>query len=301
MAKKLLLLTTERENWAPKELVKKAEEAGYDVEVIDPEDNTKLLEYCVYFTYYLGNLLPPFYIGSTAMKRLKKGYRGSVNSVKYKAIWKDELKNHPELFKSFIISQHSDRQEATIAENNIQVELNVTKNAQFINMRCATIDGIFGFSGEKHFNYGQNIHTSEILAKMGRSLSKTMTGKTKETCPRIQKAAITFSNTQKGKTKENCERVRKSAETKKGRTKENHEGTRRGAEVQTGRTKFTHSGLASMARKNRKTNDFQESEIINLYLQGQTPKDIYSTYGIVNNLGEFVINRVIRDYNEGFK
>lgn len=36
--KKLLLLTTERENWAPKELVKKAEEAGYDVEVIDPEE-----------------------------------------------------------------------------------------------------------------------------------------------------------------------------------------------------------------------------------------------------------------------
>lgn len=38
MAKKLLLLTTERHNWAPKELVKKAEEAGYDVEVIDPEE-----------------------------------------------------------------------------------------------------------------------------------------------------------------------------------------------------------------------------------------------------------------------
>jgi ribosomal protein S6--L-glutamate ligase len=38
MSKKLLLLTTERENWAPKELVKKAEEAGYDVEVIDPEE-----------------------------------------------------------------------------------------------------------------------------------------------------------------------------------------------------------------------------------------------------------------------
>jgi ribosomal protein S6--L-glutamate ligase len=36
--KKLLLLTAEKENWAPKELVKYAEDAGFEVEIIDPEE-----------------------------------------------------------------------------------------------------------------------------------------------------------------------------------------------------------------------------------------------------------------------
>ena len=30
--------------------------------------------YCVYLTIYTGNKLPPFYIGSTSLKKINKGY-----------------------------------------------------------------------------------------------------------------------------------------------------------------------------------------------------------------------------------
>jgi ribosomal protein S6--L-glutamate ligase len=36
--KKLIILTAEKENWAPKELLKKAEAAGFDTEFIDPDE-----------------------------------------------------------------------------------------------------------------------------------------------------------------------------------------------------------------------------------------------------------------------
>lgn len=35
---KLLLLTTEPENWAPKQLIKVAKEKGFDTEIINPQD-----------------------------------------------------------------------------------------------------------------------------------------------------------------------------------------------------------------------------------------------------------------------
>lgn len=38
MSKKLLLLTAEKDNWAPKELVKAAEAAGFTVEIINPDE-----------------------------------------------------------------------------------------------------------------------------------------------------------------------------------------------------------------------------------------------------------------------
>ena len=57
------------------------------------------LIYCTYLTVYTGNKLPPFYIGSTSVDNISKGYRGSVLSKNYKSIWKQELHSHPDLFK----------------------------------------------------------------------------------------------------------------------------------------------------------------------------------------------------------
>ena len=38
MAKKLLLLSAEQENWAPKKIAQAAQDAGFEVEEIDPND-----------------------------------------------------------------------------------------------------------------------------------------------------------------------------------------------------------------------------------------------------------------------
>ena len=62
--------------------------------------------YCVYLTKYTGNKLPSYYIGSTSLKRIENGYRGSVSSKEYKNIWKSELIDNPHLFEIEIISKH---------------------------------------------------------------------------------------------------------------------------------------------------------------------------------------------------
>ena len=71
-------------------------------------------QFCVYHTTYSGDLMPQNYIGSSSVDRiLNKNYRGSVTSKRYKSIWKSELKLHPELFTTVIISYHNTRQDAT--------------------------------------------------------------------------------------------------------------------------------------------------------------------------------------------
>lgn len=59
--------------------------------------------YCVYFTVYKGNRLPPFYIGSAPVSKINRGYRGSASSAQWGKIWKSELKENPHLFVTFII------------------------------------------------------------------------------------------------------------------------------------------------------------------------------------------------------
>jgi hypothetical protein len=39
--------------------------------------------FCVYVTFYRGNKLPPFYIGSTYLENMNRGYKGSPRSKKY--------------------------------------------------------------------------------------------------------------------------------------------------------------------------------------------------------------------------
>ena len=90
--------------------------------------------YCTYLTVYTGNKLPPFYIGSTSIDNINKGYRGSVQSKQYKSIWKQELKAHPELFKTIILTRHSTKQDSMIREEHIQKHLNVINNPLYINL-----------------------------------------------------------------------------------------------------------------------------------------------------------------------
>lgn len=116
--------------------------------------------YCVYLTIYKGNNLPPFYIGSTSIERIKKGYKGSVLSEEYKNIWKNENKKYPHLFKTIIIKIFKTRKEAYEKEAKIHRQLNVNKNPLYVNKALANPNGYFGggFYGKKH--------TKEELEKM---------------------------------------------------------------------------------------------------------------------------------------
>lgn len=99
--------------------------------------------FCTYLTIYKGNQLPPFYIGSTYVERIKHGYRGSVSSIEYKNIWKRELKNHPELFKTIILTYHLTRGEATEKEAQFQKQLKVISNPLYMNKVIIDRNGVW--------------------------------------------------------------------------------------------------------------------------------------------------------------
>lgn len=82
-------------------------------ELIFPIENVNG-HYCVYLTIYRGDKFPPLYIGSTSIKRLNEGYRGSVKSIKYQKLWKQEQKQNPHLFETKILSTYFTREEALI-------------------------------------------------------------------------------------------------------------------------------------------------------------------------------------------
>ena len=102
--------------------------------------------YCVYLTTYRGTHLPMFYIGSSSVERVNNGYKGSVSSIAYKNIWKEELKNNSHLFKTKIISTHVSSNEARSKELELQEKLNVVKSPMYINMSTARVNGFFGNS-----------------------------------------------------------------------------------------------------------------------------------------------------------
>lgn len=106
------------------------------------------MKYCTYLTFYSGNKLPPYYIGSTSIFKIQKGYRGSVISYKYKSIWNSELKHNPHLFKTTILTVHADRQGAFDKELFFQESLRVVTSPLYINMAYARKNGHFGY-GEK--------------------------------------------------------------------------------------------------------------------------------------------------------
>ena len=153
------------------------------------------LIYCTYLTVYTGNKLPPFYIGSTSVDNISKGYRGSVDSKKYKSIWKQELKDHPDLFKTIILTKHETRQEAQDKEIIFHEALSVARNPLYINMAHAN---------GKFFNVGPK--SPETIAKMTgqkrtpetqAKMSATKTGKKREPFSPETKAKLSAAQTGK--------------------------------------------------------------------------------------------------------
>lgn len=135
--------------------------------------------YCVYLTTYSGNKLPPYYIGSTSIKKIENGYKGSVSSLEFKQIWHDEIFAHPEFFQVKILSEHSTRKQAILAELDYQIQYNVVKGNEYINKSLAQPDGFFGMdvSGTNNPMYGRN-RTGE-KHKGGENISAALKAKYK--------------------------------------------------------------------------------------------------------------------------
>jgi len=123
--------------------------------------------FCVYITVYLGNRLPPLYIGSSSINRILKGYRGTVKSKKYKSVWDEELTINPDLFFTRVVSIFETRQEATLDELRLQQLNDVVKSPHFINEAFATVNGFFTMtkSGKDNPMFGRK-HSVESRKKM---------------------------------------------------------------------------------------------------------------------------------------
>jgi hypothetical protein len=95
--------------------------------------------YCIYFTIYRGLKLPPFYIGSTSIKRIQQGYHGSVSSAKWEKIWKTELVERPDLFETIIIPNQfaESAKEIVLLEQKWQKLFDVVNSPLFINQSYA--------------------------------------------------------------------------------------------------------------------------------------------------------------------
>lgn len=114
--------------------------------------------YCVYLIAYNGNKLPKYYVGSSSIKKIQNGYKGSVSSKEWKLLWKFEIKEHPELFNVSIISEHKTRIEALNAELQYQLKHNVVDSKDWINKSLSQPNGFFGMnvSGKNNPMYGKS-------------------------------------------------------------------------------------------------------------------------------------------------
>jgi hypothetical protein len=115
--------------------------------------------------------MPPFYIGSTSVDKIKNGYLGSVCSKKYKKIWEIETKYFKELFDIKIMSYHRTRGEALHDENKIQRKLEVASSEMYINQAYATKNGCFGQTGKNAWNFGKTKYNDESIASQSKKLS----------------------------------------------------------------------------------------------------------------------------------
>lgn len=122
--------------------------------------------FCVYLTIYRGNKLPPFYIGSTSVQNIERGYHGSVTSEKYKKVWNDELRQNAHLFSTKIVGLYKERKQALLREEQLQRTLKVVFSPLYVNQAYANK----GFVGQKHVK--TRAHIDRIRdAKKGKKLS----------------------------------------------------------------------------------------------------------------------------------
>jgi hypothetical protein len=157
-------------------------------------------QYCVYHTTYSGYQLPANYIGSTSVKKINEdSYHGSVKSKSYKSIWLSELKEHPELFKTEIISYHDTRPDATYKELQLQKIFNVVKNPLFINMSYAAPNGFFGMSTKgipKTDEHKKNMRGGKRTEETKKNISVSLTGKKRK--PFTEQTKTNMSVSRKG-------------------------------------------------------------------------------------------------------
>ena len=153
------------------------------------------MEYCVYLVTYKGNKLPPFYIGSTSVKKIQEGYMGSVSSKKYSYLYRKELKANPSLFKIKIISLCKTRRDALHKECKFQKHLDVVNSPMYINQSFASENGYAGMntSGKLNGFFGKK-HKEETLTKLRKPKSCTENYKK----PKSKSHAKNISRAQKG-------------------------------------------------------------------------------------------------------
>lgn len=175
--------------------------------------------YCVYITFYSGNNLPPFYIGSTSIDKIDLGYRGSVQSKRYKKVWREELNKFPQKFKTKILSKHATKEEALLREEAIQRKLKVVENPLYTNLCIA--GKLYAnnkgkiFSAEHKLNISKNHvgmtgrkHREETKNKMSYS---AMGNKNSAGCIHSieTKRKISIKNSGKIRSRECCEMMSK--------------------------------------------------------------------------------------------
>lgn len=140
------------------------------------------MQYCVYITTYKGDLLPQRYIGSSSVKRVQSGYRGSVRSRRWRKLWEDQMSSHPDLFSTEIVSVHDTRQDALEEELRLQQLYNVVGSDDWINEAYAKVNGFAGrnVSGELNPMFG-----------CGHKISKWCADNPELASERSRKAALT--------------------------------------------------------------------------------------------------------------
>lgn len=133
-------------------------------------------KFCVYWTFYFGERLPKYYIGSSNIEKIKAGYSGSIRSKKYKKIFDIEKKENPELFYTIILETSNDRKEMLNLEHDFQILNNVVKSEKFMNMSFATKNGYFGrnVSGKNNPMFG--VKRDEKWKKQHSELMKLVSG-----------------------------------------------------------------------------------------------------------------------------
>lgn len=119
----------------------------------------------MYLTMYKGTKLPKWYIGSTNINKINKGYHGSVASEEWSELFKQEEKNNPHLFKTRVLSFHNTRDEALNEEFRVQQIHDAPRNKKYINKAFA-----FSFIGGDTSKY---IDYSKTGDKISESILKT--------------------------------------------------------------------------------------------------------------------------------
>lgn len=143
--------------------------------------------YCVYLIVYKGNKLPPFYIGSTTIRKITRRYYGSVNSAMYRNIWKSELENNKHLFDRKIIKTFKSRNEAYDYEQLIQVQYNLVENSLFVNRAIA--NNKFNMQGCKHTEA-----TKQKMSYSHKSLNRTMSEAERQKLSIANSGTVTIYN-----------------------------------------------------------------------------------------------------------